>query len=447
MQEADFLLTEERLMELAQDALKMAKSLGATACTVDLSESYGLNVTVRRSQIETIEHMRDKGLLVTTYVNQCKGHASTSDFSASAIEASVSKAISVARVTEEDAYAGLADEDLIFKEELPDLDLFHPRDISVDDSAQLARICEQAAFDVSPLVHNSDGVTHSSVHAQFVAANSVGLAAGYPTTCHTLSCRVLAEKDHKMQGDGWYSSERNWRKLADPKAIGEYAARRALSRLGAVKLSTRHVPVLFEAPAATGLIGAYVFAVSGGQLYRHTTFLLDSLGKMIFPTHVNITEDPFVLGGLASGAFDADGVRTQKREVVQEGVNNGYFLSAYTARKLGMQTTGNAGGCHNLRVADNGYTLRTLLKEMGTGLFVTELIGTGINYVTGDYSRGASGYWVEGGEICYPVQEITIASNLKSMFKGIVAIGNDRVIRGSRNCGSILIDRMTVAGQ
>ncbi|MCX7168988.1 MAG: metalloprotease PmbA, partial [Proteobacteria bacterium] len=375
-----------------------------------------------------------------------RGHASTSDFSPQALRATVAAALSIARLTAADPFAGLPDARLLAKRGM-DLDLYHPWQLPVEEAIAIARRCEQAAFAVSPLIENSEGASVSLQQSQFIFANSLGFMGGFPTSRHFISCAVIAGKGDRMQRDDWYSSARKSSALAAPQVIGDYAARRALSRLGAKHLKTRQVPVLFEAPLANGLIGSLVHAVSGGALYRKSSFLLDSIGKQIFPSHVHISERPHLHGAMASSPFDDDGVATHDREVVSAGVLQGYFLSTYSARKLGMQTTGNAGGSHNLIVQSGPLDFEGLLQEMGTGLLVTELLGQGINYVTGDYSRGAAGYWVEKGKIAYPVQEITIAGNLKDMFQGIAAIGKDVLVRGSKQVGSILIDRMTVAGR
>jgi PmbA protein len=327
-----------------------------------------------------------------------------------------------------------------------DLDLFHPWDISVEAAIDIARRCEQAAFDVSPLIKNSEGASVSAQTSHFVSANSLGFMDGFSTSRHYVSCSVIAGEGDEMQRDDWYATRRNADLFPDPARIGDYAARRALARLGSRKLKTRKCPVVFEAPLASGLIGSFVHAVSGGALYRKTSFLLDSLGQQLFPDFVQISERPHIRGAFASSPFDDDGVATHDREVVRDGVLQGYFLSTYSARKLGMQTTGNAGGAHNLLVQPGRHDLKGLLREMGTGLLVTELLGQGVNYVTGDYSRGAAGYWVEKGEIAYPVEEITIAGNLREMLRGIVDIGNDIEVRGSKQVGSVLVERMTIAG-
>ncbi len=441
----DFSYTPEKLRELARDVLQYAADTKATACEVDVSEGFGQSVTVRKQAVETIEYNRDKGIGITVYVGQRRGHASTSDFSSAAVRATVDAALSIAKFTAEDPCAGLPEEKLLAKR-TPDLDLYHPWALEVEEAIDIARRCEQSAFDVSPLVRNSEGASVSVQQAHFVSANSLGFMGGYPSTRHYIACAVIAGKRGDMQRDDWYSTHRDARALAAPEAIGDYAARRALSRLKARKIKTCQVPVLFEATLAPTLIGNFTAAVSGGALYRKSSFLLDSLGKQVFPDFMQIDERPHIKGGLASSPFDDDGVVTRDRSVVKDGVLQGYFLSTYTARKLGMATTGNACGSHNLIVKSGKHDFRGLLKKMGKGLLVTELLGQGVNYVTGDYSRGAAGYWVENGEIAYPVHEITIAGNLKDMLRGIVDVGNDVLVRGSKQTGSILVDRMTVAG-
>lgn len=445
MKQAGFSHSQAQLRQLAQDVLHHARSLGASACETDVSEGFGQSISVRRQDVETIEYNRDKGIGVSVYIGQRRGHASTSDFSPKALRDTVAAAMSIARFTAEDDCAGLPDKDLLATESM-DLDLHHPWTLGVDQAIDVAKACEQAAFDVSPEIRNSEGATVSIQESQFVSANSLGFMDGFATSRHYIACSVIAGEGDDMQRDDWYSSHRAPRDLAAPEIIGNYAARRALSRLGARKLNTRQVPVLFEAPLAVALIGNFAHAVSGGSLYRKTTFLPDSLGQPLFPKFVNISERPHLKKAFASSPFDDDGVATHDRELVKDGVLEGYFLSTYSARKLGMKTTGNAGGSHNLLVHPGQHDLVGLLKEMGTGLLVTELLGQGVNYVTGDYSRGAAGYWVEKGVIQYPVHEITIAGNLKDMFRNIVAIGNDIAVRGSKQVGSILIESMTVAG-
>jgi PmbA protein len=438
----------ETLQSLARDVLVHARKSGASDCEVDVSEGFGQSVTVRRSEVETIEYNRDKGIGVTVYLGQRKGHASTSDFSPAALRETVEAALNIARFTAVDPCAGLPDAALLAtrEESFSNLDLYHPWLLPVDGAIDLARRCEQAAFAVSPQVTNSEGATVSIQEGQFISANSLGFMGGYPTSRHYLSCSVIAGKDENMQRDDWYSSSRDAQRIASPEEIGDYAARRALARLGARKIKTCKVPVLFEAPLAASLIGHFIHAVSGGSLYRKTSFLVDSLGKRVFSKKVQISERPYLRGGMASSPFDNDGVATHDREVVVDGVLQGYFLSAYTGRKLGMQTTGNAGGCHNLIVQPGKRDFRGLLKKMGRGLLVTELLGQGVNYVNGDYSRGAAGFWVEGGEIVHAVEEVTIAGNLRDMFRHVASVGNDVLVRGSKQVGSILIERMKVAG-
>ena len=433
------------LRQIAADVLAYAREHGASACETEVSEAFGQTVTVRRGEVETIEYNRDKSIGVTVYLGKRRGHASTSDFSPTAIRATAGAALSIARYTASDDYAGLADEDLLARE-IPDFDLDHPWDLPVERAIELAQACEGAAFAVDKRIANSEGATVSLQRSQFVYGNSLGFLGGYPSSRHWISCAVIAGKGDAMQRDDWYASARDPADLDRPEAIGRTAGERALSRLGAKKIATLQVPVVFEAPAAATLLGHFVAAVSGGSLYRKSSFLLDSLGKTVFSPRVEISDDPHVPKGIASSPFDAEGVATRRRDVVEHGVVQGYFLSSYSARKLGMKSTGNAGGNHNLLLRDTGLDRPQLLKQMGRGLLVTELMGQGINMVTGDYSRGAAGFWIEDGAIAYPVHEITIAGNLKDMFLGIAAIGNDIDRRGSRQCGSVLLERMTVAG-
>ena len=436
------------LQNLADEVLNYARQSGASDCEVDVSEGFGQSVTVRCGEVETIEYNRDKGIGVTVYLGQRKGHASTSDFSAVALRETVEAALNIARFTAADPCAGLPEAHCLASRAdcARDLDLYHPWHLRVEEAIELARRCEQAAFAVSPQISNSEGASVSIQEGHFISANSLGFLGGCPTSRHYLACSLIAGEDEAMQREDWYSTSRNPATMASPEAIGDYAARRALARLGARKIKTCQVPVLFEAPLAASLIGNFVHAASGGNLYRQTSFLLDSLGQPVFSKQVRIRERPHLLGGLASSLFDNDGVATREREVVSDGVLQGYFLGTYSARKLGMPSTGNAGGCHNLIVHPGEADFVGLLRQMGRGLLVTELLGQGINYVNGDYSRGAAGYWVENGEIAYPVEEITIAGNLRDMFRNIAAIGNDVLVRGSKQVGSILIEEMKVAG-
>jgi PmbA protein len=438
------------LESLAHAALERARRAGASACDCDVSEGYGLSVTVRKGRPDTIEHNRDRSIGVTVYLGDRpkvrRGHASTSDFSRAALEQTVDAAAAIARHTAEDDCAGLPDAGLLARVQ-PDLDLFHPWDISTEEAVELARRCEAAAFAVSKKIRNSEGATVSAQQTQFVFANSLGFVGGFSGSRHWLSCAVIAEDKGLMQRDDWYSASRLPGKLADARALGRYAGQRAAARLGARKMATRQAPVLFEAPVAVGLIGHFVSAVSGGNLYRKTSFLVDTLGKQVFPPLVAIDERPHEPQGMASSPFDEEGVATIERPIVRAGVVEGYFLGSYAARKLGMKSTGSAGGHHNLVVRSEGPDFEGMLKTMGRGLLVTELLGQGVNPVTGDYSRGAAGYWVEGGEIAFPVEEITIAGNLNQMFKQIAAIGSDVVVRSGRSTGSILVESMTIAGE
>ncbi len=435
------------LQQIARDILTIAKQGGASSCETNVSDGFGQTVTVRQNAVETIEYNRDKGLSVTIYIGQKRGHASTSDFSTQAIRDTVAAALSIARYTADDECAGLADAEWLAKD-YPQLDLYYPWTISVEEAIELAKNCEQSAYAVDKRITNSEGATISVSESQFIYANSLGFMGGYPLSRHSMSCAMIAEQgDSSKQRDYWYCVARDAGDLESPEDIGKKAGMRSVQRLGARKIATCEVPVLFEAPIASGLIGHFASAVSGGSLYRKSSFLLDSMGQQVFAPDIQIRELPHLHKGLASSAFDDDGVATVERNVVVDGIVQGYFLSSYSARKLGMRTTGNAGGTHNL-ILHNAASIdfKALLQKMDTGLLVTELLGHGINPVTGDYSRGASGYWVERGEIAYPVEEITIAGNLKEMFRGIVAIGNDIVVRGSKQSGSVLIDRMTVAG-
>lgn len=437
--------------ELVDSALAHAKKLGATDAGAEASEGCGLSVSVRKGELENVERNRDKSLGVTVYVGHRRGNASTSDFSAAAISQTVQAAYDIARFTAEDPVAGLPDaEDIAPASEQPDLDLFHAWDIDSEHAAKIALACEAAAFKTDKRITNSEGAGVSAQQSHFFSAHTRGFRGGYASSRHSISVAPIAGRGDDMQRDAWYSSMRSATELAAPEVVGRYAAERALSRLKARKISTRECPVLFESPLAAGLLGAFVQATSGGSLYRKSSFLLDSLGKTVLPKHIDIAEDPWLKRGKGSAAFDEEGVRTKARKVVDAGRVEGYFLSSYSARKLGMKTTGNAGGSHNLimtsRLTRPGDDLREMLRKLGTGLFVIELMGQGVNYVTGDYSRGASGFWVEKGEIAFPVQEITIAGNMKDMLAGIQAVGADAYNYGAKTVGSVLVDKMKVAG-
>jgi PmbA protein len=427
------------------DALTYAKTRGATAADAEVSEGFGQTVTVRQREVETIEYNRDKGIGVTVYIGQQRGHASSSDLSPEALRDTVDAALAIARFTAIDDCAGLADPDRLARE-FPDLDLIHPWDMPVERAIEMAQACEAAGFAVDKKITNSEGATVSTQQSHFIYGNTNGFLAGYSSSRHSIWCALIAGKGDGMQRDDWYETVRDPADLPAPDVIGRKAGQRAVARLKARKVPTEQVPVLFESGVSASLMGHFVSAVSGGSLYRKSSFLLDSLGQTVFSPCVQMTDLPLIPKGLASGAFDEEGVATQARDIVRDGVVQGYFLASYSARKLGMQSTGNAGGNHNLIMQDTGEDFAALLKKMGRGLLVTELMGQGVNAVTGDYSRGAAGFWVEDGVIVYPVQEITIAGNLKTIYKNIVAIGNDVSRRSSRQCGSVLVEGMTLAG-
>ena len=447
-----FAYTKDQFRNLVDDTLKIAKQLGASDAAAEVSEGVGLSVSVRLGEVENVERNRDKSIGVTVYVGQRRGNASTSDFSPRALEQTVRAAFDIARFTAEDSAAGLPEaEDLALGAVAErDLDLFHPWLVTAEQAAQIGLRAERAALDTDKRITNSEGAGVSAQQSHFFAGNSRGFRGGYASSRHSLSVSPIAGKGAHMQRDAWYSSMRDASELASPEAVGRYAAERALSRLHGRKVATVDVPVLFESTLAAGLLGGLVQATSGGALYRKTTFLQHSLGQAVLPVHIDVHEDPHVLKGKGSAPFDDEGVITTARQVVEAGVLQGYFLSTYSARKLGMRSTGSAGGSHNLtlssRLTQPSDDLKAMLRKLHRGLFVVELMGQGVNYVTGDYSRGAAGFWVENGEIVHPVEEVTIAGNLRDMLKGIVAVGADTYTTGSTTLGSILIDRMTLAG-
>ncbi len=447
-----FAYSREQFQQIVEDVLAMARAQGASDAGVEVSEGAGLSVSVRKGEVENVERNRDKSVGVSVYLGQRRGNASSSDFSRAALEQTVKAAFDIARFTAEDPAAGLPEaEDLISPEDARrDLDLFHPWAVDADEAASLARRAEDAALSVDARIANSEGGSVSAQQSHFWAGNSRGFRGGYASSRHSLSVSPIAGTGAEMERDYWYTSERDALQLASPEAVGRYAAERALARLHARKIRTCEVPVLFENTAAAGLLGSFVQAVSGGALYRKATFLADSLGQAVWAPHIDVLEDPFVVRGKASAPFDDEGVRTRARQVVEAGVVQGYFLSSYSARKLGMRTTGHAGGSQNLvlrsRLTRPGDHLEQMLRKLGRGLFVTELMGQGVNPVTGDYSRGAAGYWVENGRIVHPVHEVTIAGNLRDMFRGVVAVGADAYTLGGKTIGSMLLERMKVAG-
>jgi len=436
----------DALRELAADIIAYARKQGASASVAEVSAGLGQSVNVRQGEIETIEYNRDKGLGVTVYLGRRRGHASTSDFSRQAMQYTVQAALNIARFTAEDDCAGLPEEALL-AHDWPDLDLYHPWPLDVAQAVELARDCERAAFAADRRIVNSEGASVNANSGSFVLANSLGFNGGYTSSRHSVSCSVIAGKGKAMQRDYWYGTARHPADILKVEEIGRIAAERTVRRLKARKLPTLQCPVLFEAPVAASLFGHFVGAVSGGSLYRKSSFLLDHLEQQVFSDIVHIDDVPDLARGLGSSPFDNEGVRTQRRAIVAAGVLRGYFLGTYSARKLGMHSTGNAGGTHNLLIRPGTEDFAGLVRQMGCGLIVTELLGHGVNAVTGDYSRGAAGFWVEHGEIQYPVEEITIAGNLKEMYRGIVGLGNDVLVQGSRRCGSVLIERMAIAGQ
>ena len=436
---------QKALEQVVERALSLARTGGATAAEAAVGVSTGLSVTVRLGEVETLEYQRDRSLGVTVYAGQRKGSASTATFAPAAVEETVRKALSIASFTADDEYAGLPEADRMASS-LPDLDLSHPWDLDAPAAVELARRCEAAGLAHDARIRNSEGASVATHRRLRVFGNSHGFVGGYPSTSHSVSCVVLGQAEGEMQRDYWYTAARDWRKLEDVESVGRRAAEKAVRRLGASKLTTRKAPVLFAPELARGLIGHFTGAISGGAQYRRSSFLLDAKGEQVFPEAISLIERPHLRGALGSAPFDGEGVATRERELVVNGVLDGYLLDSYSARKLGLVTTGNAGGVHNLVVHGHMLDPKTLLRKLGTGLLVTEMMGQGVNPVTGDYSRGAAGFWVDNGEITRPVHEITVAGNLRDMYLGIVALGDDVDTRGAIHCGSVLIDEMTIAG-
>jgi PmbA protein len=432
----------ERLVTLA---LEEARARGATQAEVGVSVDTGLSVTVRLGEVETLEYQRDRGLGITVYVDHRKGSASTADLGTQAVLETVHKALSIASFTAADDCAGLADAELMARE-IPDLSLSHPWAVTPEEAIEIARSCEAAALATDSRVRNSEGASLGTHRGVRLYANSHGFLGGFESTGHSVSCAVIGVAGEEMQRDHWYTTARDWRDLEAAAAVGRRSAERTAARLGSQKLTTRRAPVLYSAETARGLFGHFLAAIRGGSQYRKSSFLLGAAGQQVFPPFLQILERPHIPKGQASSAFDNEGVATHDRDLVRDGVLQGYLLSAYSARKLGLKSTGNAGGAHNLIVPPTAGDQQALLRRMGTGLLVTELMGQGVNIVTGDYSRGASGFWIEGGAIRYPVHEITIAGNLRDMLRGIVAVGSDVDLRGGVRTGSVLMAQMTIAG-
>lgn len=436
---------QAKIQQVVEDLLKEAKQQGADAAEAGASQDAGLSVSVRMGELETVEHTRDNSLGITVYFGKSKGSANTSDFSEKAIRETVQAACDIARYTTEDEFSGLADANLMATN-IPDLDLYHPWEVTPEEATDLATACEQVARGHDQRIINSEGATLNSGSGIQVYGNSHGFIGGFPFSRHSLSCSVIAQDENGMQRDYWYSVARSQDKLASAEEIGKQTAERTVARLGGRCLETQTAPVIFRADAAPSLLRSLVGAIRGSSLYRRASFLLDHLDQPIFPEFVRIHENPHLIGGLSSSPFDNEGVATTAKDLVTDGILKSYVLDSYSARKLGMTTTANAGGVRNLTIESGDKDLSALMKLMGTGLIVTEMMGQGVNTVTGDYSRGAAGFWVEDGEIAYPVEEITIAGNLKNMFKGLIAVGNDNDIPGSTKTGSWLIDQMTIAG-
>ncbi|WP_405240188.1 metalloprotease PmbA [Lentisalinibacter orientalis] len=436
---------ERRFADLVSQALETAARAGADECEAAVSHDLGLSVTARMRDIETLEYQNDRSFGVTVYFDRRKGSASTSDFRAEAITEAVERACSIARRTAEDPCAGLADPARLAVDP-PDLALDHPWEISPEAAREMAIRCEGAALDSDRRISNSEGATVATSRGVRAYGNSHGFFGAYRRSSHSISCAVLAGDDGGMERDYHYTAARDPAALEALEAVGAKAAERTLRRLGARQVTTAKVPVLFPPELARGFIGHAVGAVSGTAQYRRSSFLLDAAGETLFPDFLNILERPHIPGAFGSAPFDREGVATADRDLVSAGVLQGYVLSTYSARRLGLETTGNAGGVHNLLVEGNADGLQALTRQMGRGLIVSELMGQGVNAVTGDYSRGAAGFWVEGGEIAYPVSEITIAGNLRELYRNIVAVGRDQDLRGVIRCGSVLVAEMTVAG-
>ncbi len=436
---------QDKLKQLVSDVLAEAKKLGASSAEASVNLDSGFSVSVRKGEVETVEQQRDRGLGITVYFGQRKAHASSADFSTAAMRETVAAAVSRARFTAEDDCSGLAEADRMATE-FPDLDLWHPWDLSPEQAISLATQTEAAAFAAESGITNSEGATVNSGAGIRVYGNSHGFIGASGGTSHSLSCSVIAGEGDGMQRDYWYSYGRDAALLDSAEAVGAKAAGRAVSRLNSRQIKTTSAPVLFAPELARSLFGSFLGAISGGAQYRKSTFLLDSMGDKVFADHIQLNENPRLPGAVSSANYDSEGVATQNHQWVKDGVVQGYLLSSYSARKLGRETSGNAGGIFNLEVSQNGGDQAALLKEMGTGLLVTEMMGSGVNGVTGDYSRGAAGFWVENGEIAFPVHEVTVAGNLKEIYKSIVKIGSDVDRRGNIRCGSALVEQMTIAG-
>jgi len=437
-----------QLTDLVSFALEEARRQGASQSEVDASVSRGLSVSVRLGEVDTVEYQRDRGLAVTVYFGKRKGSASTADLGRAAVLETVGKACAIARYTAEDPYAGLIEPEALARD-IPDLDLDHPWELTPERAIEIARDCEAAGLAVDARIRNSEGGSVGSQRHSGVYGNSLGFLAGYSATSHSVSCSLIAEEAGEMQRDHWYTVARDPADLEDTAGVGRIAGERALARLGARRLTTRKAPVAFTPDMARGLIGHFIGAIRGTSQYRKSSFLLDAAGSRVFPAFLQMHERPHLPKALASSPFDQEGAATRDRELIRDGVLDGYVLGSYSARRLGLKTTGNAGGIHNLIVtaSDGGLGSEAFLARLDTGLLVTELMGQGVNGVTGDYSRGASGFWVERGAIQHPVHEVTIAGNLKRMYLDIAAAGSDTDVRGTVRAPSLLVSEMTIAGE
>lgn len=434
-----------KLQQLASDILKQAKKIGATSAEVDIATGFGFNINVRKGKVENLDFNKGRELGVTLYFKNCKGSAGTSDFSKDAIDLVINKASHIAKFTNEDSCNGLADPKLMAYD-YPDLDLYYPWNLSVDESIELAKICEASGFAYDKKIKNSEGSTLNNAQSFSVYANSHGFIGAFPSSFYSLSCSLIAENNNQMQRDLEYTCARDPKDLESPEVIGNKAAKLAIDRLGAKHITTRECPVIFHYQIAKTLLASFIKAISGSNLYYKTTFLQDYLGKQIFPEFINIDERPHLLKGPASAPFDNEGVITKPRFIIQNGVLQGYILNSYFGRKLNLPTTGNAGGIHNLFINTSNYDLKGLLNLMHNGLLITEILGGTTNLTTGDYSSGAFGFWVENGIIQYPVEGITIAGNLKDMLTNIIAVGNDVDNKNNYHTGSILLEKMIIAG-
>ena len=439
--------TENQLREISETVLKLAKKYGASDAELSLNRGEGLSVEIHMGTVDKLEYHRDQGLNLSVYMGKHTGTASTGDLSPQAIEDTVKAACNIARYTEEDKYTGLADAELMATE-INDLDLYHPWDLSAEKAIELATECEKQARDFDPRIINSDGSSVSTYSGMSLIANSHGFTGVLPSSRHSLSCSVIGQEvgDEDMQRDYWYSTSRVNAELESAETVGKKAAEKTLARLRGKQISTREANVLYSPEMARSIISHFAGAISGGAQYRKSTFLLDSVGTKVFPEFIRLHEQPHLVRAFGSGYFDKEGVATSNRDIVTDGIVQGYIMGSYTARQLGLKTTANSGGTHNLTLESTGQNFNEMLKMLDTGFLVTELIGSGVNNMTGDYSRGAAGFWVENGEIQFPVEEVTVAGNLKDMFQRIVAVGNDVDLRSGTRTGSILIDGLMIAG-